>query len=98
MLVITYDSTLCKNTVMLFESFEWINLMFILVQHDGLYSNHILACSLALELSHACSAPCQTLKSRRVGPLDDSKCLQSCPFLSVQTCSFAKLALTSFCI
>ena len=44
-----------------------------------------------------CSPPCQTLKSRRVDPLDDSKCLQQCHFLCVQNCSSAKLALASLC-
>ena len=32
MLVVAYDSTLCKNPMMLFEVFEWINLIFILFQ------------------------------------------------------------------
>ena len=45
MLVVAYDSTLCKNPVILFENFEWNNLIFILAQHDGLYSNHIFSFS-----------------------------------------------------
>src|SRR4051812_13714513 len=45
MLVAAYDSTLCKNPVMFFEKNEWINLIFILAQLAGLYSNHIFSCS-----------------------------------------------------
>ena len=49
MSVAAYDSIICKNPGMFFDNFEWINLIFILVQLDGLYSIHIIACSLALD-------------------------------------------------
>ena len=81
---------------MIFEKFEWINLFFILVQFGDLYCNPILFCSSDPELFPACSPPCQTLKSRRMDPLEDLKCMQRDLLLSVQNCSFAKLALASF--
>ena len=40
-----YNSTLCKNPVMFFEKFEWINLFFILAQFGDLNCNSILFCS-----------------------------------------------------
>ena len=61
---------------MIFEKFEWINLFFILVQFGDLYCNPILFCSSAHELFPAYSPPCRTLKSRRVDPLEDFKCMQ----------------------
>ena len=91
-----YNSASCKNPVMFFEIFEWINLIFILVQFGDLYCNPILFCSSAHELFPACSPPYKTLKFRRVDPLEDFKCMQWDLFLSVQNCSFAKLALASF--
>ena len=96
MSVDAYNSTLWKNPWLFFEKFEWINLFFILVQFGDLYCNPILFCSSAHDLFPACSPPCKTLKSRRVVPLEDFKCMQWDLFLSVQNCSFAKLALASF--
>ena len=49
MSVAAYDSIICKDPMMFFENFEWINLIFILVHHDGLYSIPIIAYSLALD-------------------------------------------------
>ena len=56
---------------MLFEKYECINLIFILVQFGDLYFNPILFCSSAHELFPAGSPPYQTLKSRRLDPLED---------------------------
>ena len=39
--------------------------------------------------------PCKTLKSRRVDPLEDFKCMQQCLLLSVQNQFSHKLALTN---
>ena len=71
MSVDAYDSTSCKNPVMFFEKFEWINLIFILVQFGDLYCNPNLFCSSAHELFPAGSPPYKTLKPRRVDPLED---------------------------
>ena len=45
----------------------------------------------------ACSPPYQTLKSRRMDPLEYFWSMKLCPLLSVQYWFFQKLALTSFC-
>ena len=96
MSVDAYNSTSCKNPVLFFEKFEWINLFFILVQFGDLYCNPILFCSSAPEPFPACSPPYKTLKPRRLDPLEDFKCMQWDLLLSVQNWSFAKLALASF--
>ena len=71
-----YNSTSCKNPVLSFEKFEWINLFFILVQFGDLYCNPILFFSSAPELFPTFSPPCKTLKTRRLDPLEDFKCMQ----------------------
>ena len=71
MFIGVYYSTLCKNPLMFLVKFEWINLFFILVQLGDLYCIPIKFCSSGHELSPACSTPYQTLKSRRVDPLED---------------------------
>ena len=43
-LVVVYNATLCKNPLVFFEKFEQIILIFILVQLDDLYYNHIWTC------------------------------------------------------
>ena len=97
MSVDAYNSTSCKNPVMIFEKFEWINLFFILVQFGDLYCNPILFCSSDPELFPACSPPYKTLKSRRVDPLEYFWSMKLCPLLSVHNWFSQKLALTSFC-
>ena len=92
MLVVVCNSTLCKNPVVFFEKFEWINLFCFLVQFGFFYSNPNLICSSTLEFSPAYSPPCKTLKSRRRDPLEDFWIMKPCLFLSVQNWCFAKLA------
>jgi hypothetical protein len=70
MLVVVYYSTLCKNPLVFFEKFEQIILFCSLVQNDIFYYNPNLFCSSAHELFHAYSPPYQTLKSRRMDPLE----------------------------
>ena len=75
MSVDAYNSSSCKNPVVFFETFECINLFFILVQFDDLYCNHVFICSNKPKLSPTCSPPYQTLKSRRLGSLEVLKCM-----------------------
>ena len=69
-LVVAYDSTLCKNLVLFFENFEWINLFFILVQPCDFYYNPIYFCSSDLVPSPICSQPYKTPKSRSTHPFE----------------------------
>ena len=70
MSVDAYDSTLCKNPWVFFEKFEQIILFCSLVQFGIFYCNHILTCLFFPWFFPACSPPYQTLKSRRMDPLE----------------------------
>ena len=97
MSVDAYNSTLCKNPWVFFEKFEQIILFCSLDQFGFFYCNPYLFCSSAHELFPACSPPYQTLKSRRMDPLEYFWSMELCPLLSVQNWFSQKLALTSFC-
>ena len=96
MSVDAYNSTSCKNPVMIFEKFEWINLFCFLVQIGDLYCNHIFPCSSDPELFPTCSPPYQTLKSRRLDPLEYFWCMQCQPLVSAQNWFSKNLALSTF--
>ena len=69
-------ATLCKNPLMFFEKFERINLFFILAQLGVFYCNPNLSYSSNHELFPTYSQSYKTIKSRRVDPLEDFKCMQ----------------------
>ena len=71
MSVDAHNATSCKNPVLFYEKFEWINLIFILVQFGDLYCNHILSCSCCLGIYPSYWPLYKTLKSRRMDPLED---------------------------
>ena len=96
MSVVPCHPTLCKNIVLFFEKIEWINLFFILDQTCVFYCNPVISYSNDLVLSHACSQPCKTPKSRSMHFLEHFWSMKWCHLLPVQNCSFAKLALASF--
>ena len=70
MSVDAYNSFLCKNPFRFFGKFEQIILILILVQFGVLYCNHVLSCPIALDVSPAYRPAYQTLKSRRLDPLE----------------------------
>ena len=76
MLVVVYNSTLCKNPLVFFEKSEQTILIFILVQFGDLYCNHILSCPITHDFSPAHKPLHQTLYSRRLDPLEDFKHMQ----------------------
>lgn len=70
MLVEEYNSFLCKNPLVFFGKIEQNILFCSLVQFGIFYCNPILSCPIAHEISPAISIPYQTLKSRRLDPLE----------------------------
>ena len=61
LLVVAYDSTLCKNLVLFFENFEWINLFSILVQPCDFYCTLFIFAPLTLCLLLLVDSPTKPL-------------------------------------